>query len=265
MRDIGRRLGVGHRSISCAGRTACRQWSLGSLASACARLPGKAADRKRSSDYNQRDRPSLAHGHDACMSPQIMRSIIRQNANQPVLPDFRNLGTILRILVAVNGGAALVRLGARRRRRAAMFAELTLATTVVEPYLFLVLAVLWLASPRLARLPFATGAGVVELLTMIAGIVLFASVHLLGRSRRRRCSAGSLWALLAVRRLVFYFHLRARALSPAITEARLAGVAGADPPAFPVQQHQCGAVAGAQASPRAPRSRCRTWRTCFAC
>ena len=37
-----------------------------------------------------------------------MAAIIKQNANQPSLPDFRNLGTILRILVAVNIGAAVV-------------------------------------------------------------------------------------------------------------------------------------------------------------
>jgi hypothetical protein len=63
-----------------------------------------------------------------------MRSIIRQNANQPVLPDFRNVGTILRILIAVNAGAALYAF-ARDGSPAAMSAELTLATAVVEPYL----------------------------------------------------------------------------------------------------------------------------------
>jgi len=38
-----------------------------------------------------------------------MRSIIRQNADQFALPDFRNLGTILRTLLAAN---ALVAIGA---------------------------------------------------------------------------------------------------------------------------------------------------------
>jgi hypothetical protein len=37
-----------------------------------------------------------------------MAAIIRQNPNQPALPDFRNLGTILRVLVAINLGAAFV-------------------------------------------------------------------------------------------------------------------------------------------------------------
>jgi two-component system sensor histidine kinase AlgZ len=149
-----------------------------------------------------------------------MRSIIKQNANQPVLPDFRNLGTILRILVAVNVGAALYAF-ARAGSPAGAFGEWTLATTIVEPYLFVVLAVLWLASPRLARLPFATGAGIIALVTLAAGIALFATFNLLGPQRPAELLRWLVWALLAVGALTFYFHLRARALSPAFTEARL--------------------------------------------
>ena len=50
-----------------------------------------------------------------------MAAIIRQNPIQPALPDFRNLGTILRILVAVNLGAALVAF-ARAQQLSAVFA-----------------------------------------------------------------------------------------------------------------------------------------------
>lgn len=149
-----------------------------------------------------------------------MRSIIRQNANQPVLPDFRNLGTILRILIAVNAGAVLYAF-AHDGSPSAMFAEWSLATTIVEPYLFLVLAVLWLASPQLARLPYATGAGIVALVAAVAGVVLFATFNLLGPLPPATLLRWLLLALFAVGGLMFYFHLRARALSPAITEARL--------------------------------------------
>jgi two-component system sensor histidine kinase AlgZ len=101
---------------------------------------------------------------------------------------------------------------------------LTLATTVVEPYLFLVLAVLWAASPQLGRLPFATGAGVVALVATLAGVVLFATFNLLGPQPPTTLLRWLVWALLAVGGLTFYFHLRARALSPAITEARLSAL-----------------------------------------
>ena len=172
------------------------------------------------SDDQPRDRPSLAHGHDACMSPQIMRSIISQNGNQPGLPDFRNLGTILRILVAVNAGAALYAF-AREGLSPSMFAGWMLATAVVEPYLFMVLAVLWLASPQLARLPFAIGAGIVALVTIAAGFILFAIFYPLEPQPLAMLLRWLLWALFAMGGLTFYFRLRARALSPALTEARL--------------------------------------------
>jgi two-component system, LytTR family, sensor histidine kinase AlgZ len=151
-----------------------------------------------------------------------MRSIIKQNANQPVLPDFRNLGTILRILVAVNVGAALYGC-ARATSPAAVFSEWTLAASVVEPYLFVVLAVLWGASPRLLRMPFATGVGVVALVTTGAGIVVFESNNLFAPLQQPASTLllWLLWGLLAMAVLVYYFRLRARALSPAITEARL--------------------------------------------
>jgi two-component system sensor histidine kinase AlgZ len=149
-----------------------------------------------------------------------MRSIIRQNANQPVLPDFRNLGTVLRVLIAVNAGAVLYAF-AHDGSPAAMFGEWSLATTIVEPYLFLVLAVLWLSSPNLARLSFATGAAIVALVATLAGVVLFATFNLLGPLPPATLLRWLLWALFAVGALTFYFHLRARALSPAITEARL--------------------------------------------
>jgi two-component system sensor histidine kinase AlgZ len=149
-----------------------------------------------------------------------MRSIIRQNANRPVLPDFRNLGTILRILIAVNAGAALYAF-AHDGSLAATFDEWTLATTIVEPYLFIVLAVLWMASPKLARMPFATGAGIVALVTVVAGVGLFKLFDQLGPQPPATLLRWLAWALLAVSALAYYFHLRARALSPAITEARL--------------------------------------------
>src|SRR5512145_265627 len=44
-----------------------------------------------------------------------MRSIIRHNGEPPALPDLRNAGTTLRILVAVNGAAALVALAREPR------------------------------------------------------------------------------------------------------------------------------------------------------
>jgi two-component system sensor histidine kinase AlgZ len=154
------------------------------------------------------------------MPPPIMQSIIRQNGFSPALPDFRNLGTILRILVAVNAGALLYAF-AREPSPAALFAQLSLAVAVVEPYLFVVLAVLWLVSPRLAHLPYATGVAVVLLVTVLTGLLVFHLHDLLQTMPSTTLLLWLVWALVAAGLLLFYFNLRARALSPALVEARL--------------------------------------------
>jgi len=149
-----------------------------------------------------------------------MAAIIRQNPGRPALPDFRNLGTVLRILVAVNLGAAVIAL-ARAPQLSAAYTEWLEATGFVEPYLLLVLAALWAASPWLARLSFGAGAGVVALLTVLAGRLLFAAMDRLAPLPPGTLVRWILFGLVTVGILLFYFHLRARALSPAITEARL--------------------------------------------
>jgi len=149
-----------------------------------------------------------------------MQSIIRQNGPRSVLPDFRNLGTILRILVAVNAGALLYAL-AREVSPAKWFGEWMAATAVVEPNLFLVLAVLWLAARPLLRLPYATGAAAVVALTLVCGIVLFVVRSMFEPAAPAALVAGMVWGAVAASLLLAYFNLRARALSPAIVEARL--------------------------------------------
>ena len=151
-----------------------------------------------------------------------MQTIIRQNGHhQPALPDFRNLGTVLRILVAVNAGAALYAF-AREPSPARWFAELSAVVGAVEPYLFLVLAILWVASPRLARLPYRTGIAIVVLVTILSGIVAFETRRLIDPlAGSTVLAAWLIWGVTSSAVLLAYFHLRARALSPAITEARL--------------------------------------------
>jgi two-component system, LytTR family, sensor histidine kinase AlgZ len=149
-----------------------------------------------------------------------MAVIIRQNPNQPALPDFRNLGTVLRILLAVNAGVAIVAL-ARAPQLSAVYPEWIEGTATVEPYLLLVLAALWAGSPWLAKLPFSVGAGLVALVTILAGRVVFSAMDMLAPQPPGTLLRWILCGLVAVAVLLFYFNLRARALSPAITEARL--------------------------------------------
>jgi len=149
-----------------------------------------------------------------------MRGIIRQKAEHPVLPDLRNLGTILRVLFAVNGAALAVAF-AREQRWSAIVDEWVALTSVVEPYLLAELAVLAMASPRLVRLPYRYGVAAIAGVTVVVGVALHQSYDRLLPGQAGSLPRQLAFALGAVAVLLYYFQLRIRALSPAITEARL--------------------------------------------
>ncbi len=145
---------------------------------------------------------------------------IRQKTYPDRLPDFRNVGVIARVLIAVN---AAVLAGA-------LFAapDLTLAlqrfvegAALAEPLLLLVITVLFSVSPLLARIPYWAGfATVTGLVMVIAGIYLSAVDRFLPQPMPGLLNTVLLSALLAVALLV-YFRLLTKAHSPALAEARL--------------------------------------------
>jgi two-component system sensor histidine kinase AlgZ len=157
-----------------------------------------------------------------------MQEIIRQNTPSPALPDLRNLGTILRVLVAVNG-AALAIAFAREPRIAHVLGEWVTISAFVEPHLLLELALLWLVHPLLAKLPYRSAVVVLVLVTLAVAVAvhtpLAAAVPLdagaLARHVVFALARHVVFALAALGLLLAYFSLRQRALSPAITEARL--------------------------------------------
>ena len=149
-----------------------------------------------------------------------MRSIIRQNGVSPALPDFRNLGTILRILVAVNGVFAVAAV-LRDPNLETWPATWTDMVAAAEPQLLFELAVLYLLQPWLARQTFSLGATAILGITVLTGVGVYSLL-----TRTDLPQAGGLLrylvlGLLAAGALIAYFRLRAKALSPAITEARL--------------------------------------------
>jgi two-component system, LytTR family, sensor histidine kinase AlgZ len=145
---------------------------------------------------------------------------IRQNTYPDLLPDFRNLAVMARVLVAMN---ALALFGT-------LFAEPTLAQGVerfvqaaafVEPLLFAELLVLFLLSTLLARLPYWTGCVLVVGLT-----VAIAGAYHTAAAAVATLTVPGLWrtlvlAALGTILLLAYFHLHMKAFSPALAEARL--------------------------------------------
>jgi len=149
-----------------------------------------------------------------------MPRIIKQPPDSPALPDLRNLGTILRILLGVNA-AALVMAFAREPRPWAVADEWAMLSAYVEPQLFAELVILWIVAPWLTRIRAAAAVAAVTVVTLAVGM----GVHLLLLRLTGQPFTPPLrslaFALLAQFVLLAYFRLRARALSPAITEARL--------------------------------------------
>ncbi len=104
-----------------------------------------------------------------------MRTIIRQNPVSLALPDFRNLGTILRVVVAANGAAAVAAI-VQQPQLEQWSGEFIANAGTLEPGLLLVLVVLYTVSPWLSRQPYATGASVVAGITVVTTIVIHALI-----------------------------------------------------------------------------------------
>src|SRR5205823_10912811 len=112
-----------------------------------------------------------------------MQGIIKQPPATPALPDLRNLGTILRILLAVNGATLLVAL-AREPRLPALATEWATLTGFVEPHLFAELALLWLVQPWLARVGPRTGVAIVTAVTCAIAVGIGVSLpQIIGDAR----------------------------------------------------------------------------------
>jgi two-component system sensor histidine kinase AlgZ len=144
---------------------------------------------------------------------------INQNANPGALPNFRNLGILLRILVIVDGmclAAALV----KTSEPMLLMEELIEVSSIVQPILILSLLALAAANNWLHRLRYWHALAALIVLELgVAAVVYGSGAYLLG-------TAGSwlrysVFTLVVTGVLIGYFDLRGRALSPALTEARL--------------------------------------------
>ncbi|MFA7240042.1 MAG: histidine kinase [Sulfuricellaceae bacterium] len=153
-------------------------------------------------------------------------SIINQNpayssaAYPSALPDFRNLGVMLRILVIVNAMSAVAAL-LKAGDAGIFWRELIDVSVIVQPVLLASLLVLYAVQSRLARLPYAWGAAAVMAIELALTALAAAAVSRLFGSEATALERYSLLCLIVVGTLLGYFHLRGRALSPALGEARL--------------------------------------------
>ena len=148
---------------------------------------------------------------------------IKQNLppNSIKLPDLRNLGVQLRVLVLANL-MALIAAALHSESPQEIWQELLQISAAMQPVLLASMLLLFILHRWLTRLPYRQGVLVVFLIVFSLTAVL----HLLAGSLFGMASAPSLirlWFFSAVvtATLLVYFNMRSRALSPAVTEARL--------------------------------------------
>jgi len=149
----------------------------------------------------------------------VARSI-NQNAYSGALPNFRNLGIILRILLMGNAAAAAAAvvkgpdlLGAWR--------EFVESAALIEPLLVLSVLALAVLSGVLRLLPYWLGAAAVLALELVLTAVLYFEGRTLLGQAPAPLERYLLLVVLTTFAMLAYFDLRGRALSPALSEARL--------------------------------------------
>jgi two-component system sensor histidine kinase AlgZ len=149
------------------------------------------------------------------MSPSI-----RHNLLATALPDFRNLGVWLRILLGVNL-LGLLWVLARNNDWHLLAGEFIDIALWLEPPLFMLLPLLHLFNPRLANLPPRLGKlAIICLALLVVGAqhLAFSFSLLIDSSALSR---SLMWAALMTVCMLIYFALRSALYSPALAEARL--------------------------------------------
>ncbi len=158
---------------------------------------------------------------------------IKHYASDTPLPDFRNFGVMLRILLGVNLmalAAALVR-GNALGDWIGQYVEMA---AWVQPLLLLCVGLLWLLAPVLRLLPVRYAQSVVVCLVVLGAILQADFWRFMGLADGTWQGGirAAMLAALAASGMLFYFELRARGFSPALNEARLQALAARIRPHF---------------------------------
>ena len=150
---------------------------------------------------------------------------IKQNTLPDALPNFRNLGVTLRILL-ISNGLALLQALLQADSWADMPLRMMQITTLLTPILLTCLLLLWAAQPWLNR--FTYWRGVLAVNALVAAVTL--ATYYFGGELYRPLGRDSAWfdaarctllGVLVCGILLMYFRLRSQVLSRALHEARL--------------------------------------------
>ena len=153
---------------------------------------------------------------------------IRQIPLSHALPDFRNLGVMLRALMLANLLALLAVL-LRNVSASALPLDIANMAGSVEPPLLASLGLLSVLQPQLMRFSYRQAcAAVVVLAAAVTGALVLLMGEMLGGDLPRAV----LWAVAMAGAVLLYFHLRAILATPALAEARLQALSARIRPHF---------------------------------
>lgn len=150
---------------------------------------------------------------------------IKQNALSDALPNFRNLGVALRILL-ISNGLALLQALLQANSWADMPLRMMQIATLLTPVLLTCMLLLWMAQPWLARLAYWHGVLVVNVLVAAITLVAYYS----GGELYSPLNRNDVWfdavrymllGIMVCVTLLIYFRWRSQVLSRALHEARL--------------------------------------------
>ena len=150
---------------------------------------------------------------------------IKQNARPDELPNFRNLGTLLRILI-ISNGLALLQAILLANSWTGVAQHMMQINTLLTPVLLTSLLLLWAAQPWLNRISYRRGALAVTALVVVLTLSIY---YFGGELYRPPETVGSYFDLMRCGLLsavvcgilLLYFRLRSRVLSRALSDARL--------------------------------------------
>lgn len=152
-------------------------------------------------------------------------SSIKQNTLSDTLPNFRNLGVTLRILL-ISNGLALLQALLQANRWAELPQIMMQIASLLTPILLSALLLLWVGQPWLDRLAYWRGVLAVNVLAMALTLSIY---YFGGELYHPRGGDGTyfdtvrytLLSALVCNILLMYFRLRSRVLSRALEDARL--------------------------------------------
>ncbi len=148
----------------------------------------------------------------------------------PRLPDFCNLGVMVRLLVIVNlmvlgAAAARADVGVSGVDAIGFVRQFLLLSVVAQPALILSLLLSCALKSQFAKLRYWQGVGIIAVCEVVIGAVFWwvyrELAPALGTSGNVAFWQFAAFFVAATAVVLFYFDLRARSLSPALTEARL--------------------------------------------